>query len=73
MYTEYRKDRPVIGINEEGQDWTLPEVPVKDYSEAMLTEAQEFSDTALIVIGRSGGEGSDLPHDMGAVMDGSWN
>ena len=73
MYTEYRNDRPVIGINEEGQDWTLPEVPVKDYSEAMLTEAQEFSDTALIVIGRSGGEGSDLPHDMGAVMDGSWN
>lgn len=73
MYTEYRSDRPVIGINQEGQDWTLPEIPAEDYSEEVLANAQEFSDTALIVIGRSGGEGSDLPHDMGAVMDGSWN
>lgn len=73
LYTQYREDRPVIGINEEGQDWTLPEVPVADYSEELLANAQEFSDTAVIVLARSGGEGSDLPHDMGAVMDGSWN
>lgn len=73
MYTEYRADRPVIAINDEGQEWTLPEVPAEDYSEEMLANAQEFSDTALIVLARSGGEGSDLPHDMGAVMDGSWN
>lgn len=73
MYTEYRADRPVIAINDEGQEWTLPEVPAEDYSEEMLANAQAFSDTALIVLARSGGEGSDLPHDMGAVMDGSWN
>jgi len=73
MYAEYRSERPVIGINQEGQDWTLPEIPAEDYSEEMLTNAREFSDTALVVIARAGGEGSDLPHDMGAVMDGSWN
>lgn len=72
MYTEYRADRPVIGIND-GQDWTLPEVPVSDYSDEMIQNAKDFSDTAMIVISRSGGEGADLPHDMGALMDGTWN
>ena len=72
MYVEYRADRPAISINE-GQDWTLPEVPVSEYSDEMIANAKEFSDTAVIVIARSGGEGADLPHDMGAVMDGSWN
>ena len=72
MYTEYRADRPVIGIND-GQDWTLPEVPVSDYSDEMIQNAKDFSDTAMIVISRSGGEGADLPHDMGALMDGTWD
>lgn len=72
MYVEYRADRPAIGIND-GQDWTLPEVPVADYSDEIIQNAKDFSDTAMIVISRSGGEGADLPHDMGAVMDGSWN
>lgn len=49
MYTEYRADRPVIGIND-GQDWTLPEVPVSDYSDEMIQNAKDFSDTAMIVI-----------------------
>lgn len=72
MYREYREERPTISINE-GQDWTLPEVPVKDYSEKMMENAKDFSDTAVIVLARTGGEGADLPHDMGAVMDGSYN
>lgn len=72
MYREYREERPAISINE-GQDWTLPEVPVKDYSEKMLENAKDFSGTAVIVLARTGGEGADLPHDMGAVMDGSYN
>ena len=59
MYAEYRSERPVIGINQEGQDWTLPEIPAEDYSEEMLTNAREFSDTALVVIARAGGEGSE--------------
>lgn len=72
MYVEYRADRPAISINE-GQDWTLPEVPIAQYSDEMIQNAKEFSDTAVIVFARTGGEGADLPHDMGAVMDGSYN
>lgn len=72
MYVEYRADRPAISINE-GQDWTLPEIPVAEYSDETIQNAKEFSDTAVIVIARTGGEGADLPHDMGAVMDGSYN
>lgn len=72
MYTEYRSDRPVISIND-GQEWTLPEPPVDQYSDEMLANAREFSDTALIVLARPGGEGADLPHDMGAVLDGTWS
>lgn len=72
MYVEYRADRPAISINE-GQDWTLPEVPIAQYSDEMIQNAKEFSDTAVIVFARTGGEGADLPHDMGAVMEGSYN
>ena len=53
------------------RDWTLPEVPVSEYSDEMIQNAKDFSDTAMIVISRSGGEGADLPHDMGALMDGT--
>lgn len=70
LYTDYRADRPVISINE-GQDWTLPEIPAADYPARVLENAKNFSDTAVIVISRTGGEGADLPHDMGPVMDGS--
>lgn len=72
MYIDYQEERGDITINN-GQDWTLPEPPVSEYSEEMLDNAREFSDTALIVIGRVGGEGADLPHDMGAVLNGSWS
>ena len=70
MYRAYREDRPVISIND-GQDWTLPEVPVAQYSEEMIQNAKDFSDTAVVVLARTGGEGADLPHNMGPVMDGS--
>lgn len=70
LYTAYRPDRPAISVNE-GQDWTLPEIPADEYSQDVLDRAKEFSDTAVIVISRTGGEGADLPYDMGPVMDGS--
>ena len=45
-----------------GQDWTLPEPTQADYEAANIYDnALAFSDTALIVIARSGGEGADLP------------
>lgn len=71
FYTAYRADRPAITINN-GQDWTLPEPVAASYTDAMLTNAKNFSDTAVLVLARCGGEGADLPHDMGAVMNGSY-
>ncbi len=65
LYTEYREDRPEIGMFK--QDWTLPEVPAEDYSDELISNAKEFSDTAMIVITRVGGEGADLPTDMSQV------
>ena len=70
-YTAYRADRPQITINN-GQDWTLPEPTADSYGDTLMNSAKSFSDTALVVIARCGGEGADLPHDMGAVMDGSY-
>ncbi|MBU5593731.1 glycoside hydrolase family 3 C-terminal domain-containing protein [Amphibacillus sp. MSJ-3] len=65
FYTTYRDERPVLGLLE--QDWTLPEPPVNDYSDELLENAEEFSDTAVIVISRSGGEGADLPTNLSDV------
>lgn len=70
FYTAYRAHRPTIAMGT--QDWTLPEPPASTYTDEMMANAKAFSDTALVVIGRSGGEGADLPTDMAAVIDGSW-
>lgn len=68
FYSEYRADRPVINmLQSEGQDWTLPEPTADSYSNELLKNAKEFSDTALIVISRPGGEGVDLPMDVSKV------
>lgn len=70
LYRQYRADRPAISIND-GQDWTLPEIPAAEYSGEVLEHAKDFSDVAVVVLSRTGGEGADLPYDMGPVMDGS--
>ena len=64
LYTDYRKDRPEVGMWE--QDWTLPEVPAKQYSDKLVSDAKDFSDEAVVVLTRVGGEGADLPTDMKA-------
>lgn len=70
FYKEYKDARPAVGMLE--QDWTLPEPAISQYPEGMLDAAEEFSDTALFVVSRPGGENADLPTDMDAVLDGSW-
>lgn len=65
FYTDYRADRPVVGMWE--QDWTLPEPTAASYSDKLISSAQKFSDTAMIVITRVGGEGADLPIDMSKI------
>lgn len=68
FYTEYRAARPMIGMF--GQDWTVPEPTMEEYNAAGIFEsAKEFSDTAVIVIARSGGEGADLPTSIDGSVD----
>ncbi|WP_249367142.1 MULTISPECIES: glycoside hydrolase family 3 N-terminal domain-containing protein [unclassified Actinomyces] len=73
IYRDYRDSRATketisIGFT----DWTLPEPTAEAYTEQVMAEAQAFSDVALVVISRSGGEGQDLPTDMKAVIDGEY-
>ena len=70
FYTDYKADRPSVGMA--AQDWTLPEPNVNLYTDEMMENAKAFSDTAMVVITRVGGEGADLPTDMTSVVDGSW-
>ena len=70
FYTDYCSTRPSVGMAQ--QDWTLPEPNVSLYTDEMMANAKAYSDTAMVVITRVGGEGADLPTDMSAVVDGSW-
>ncbi len=65
FYTDFASERPVVGIGE--QDWTLPEPTVDSYSGDLMDQAKEYSDTALVVITRVGGEGADIPRDVSQV------
>ena len=65
FYVQYRSTRPEVGMWE--QDWTLPEPAVEEYSDELLNQAKQFSDTAMVVITRVGGENSDLPTDVSKV------
>ena len=65
FYTAYRADRPYVGMW--SQDWTLPEPAASTYPAELISNAQAFSDVAIIVISRSGGEQIDLPQDVTAV------
>ena len=70
FYRNYKDTRPSITLLD--QDWTLPEPALSAYSDDLMANAEEFSDTALFVVSRPGGENADIPTDMPAVVDGSW-
>lgn len=63
FYTDYSTERGTIAVTE--ADWTLPEPPASTYSDELVSNARSYSDVAIVVIGRVGGEGLDLPVDMG--------
>ena len=63
FYTNFRSERPSISFF--GVDFTIPEPAMEEYQNANIFEnAKAFSDTALVVIGRSSGEGSDLAMNL---------
>ncbi len=74
MYTEYKSSRDSAGAtNVAYTDWSLPEPPVENYTDELMDGAKEFSDRAMIVISRSGGEGQDAPMDMNALINGTYD
>ncbi len=64
FYTDYATERGAISVT--AADWTLSEPPASTYSDELMDNAKSFSSTALVVLGRVGGEGLDLPIDMNA-------
>ena len=73
MYVDYNPDRNLGGnvVSVNFTDWSLPEPPVDHYTNELMNNAKEFSDVAVVVLARSGGEGQDLPTDMSKVIDGT--
>lgn len=71
MYTDYASERPSADMF--GQNLTLPEPTMDYYTDELMAEAKTFSDTALVVIARGGGENYDLPMDMNAVINGTYS
>ncbi|HEM3019356.1 TPA: glycoside hydrolase family 3 C-terminal domain-containing protein [Streptococcus suis] len=65
FYTENLPEKEgtnIFSLN--GGDYNIYEPTQDKYSEELLTNAKNFSDTALVVISRNGGEGADLPQNM---------
>lgn len=75
MYREYSPTRNLGGnvVSVTFTDWSLPEPTLDYYTDELMDEAHDFSDTAMIVLARSGGEGQDVPLDMKAVIDGTYD
>ncbi|MDO4852468.1 MAG: glycoside hydrolase family 3 C-terminal domain-containing protein, partial [Clostridia bacterium] len=72
FYTDWRTARPNIGMM--GQDWTIPERSIDEYEAAgIFDNAKAYSDTAMIVIARSGGEGADLPKSLDPAVPSTFN
>ena len=65
FYTDYMPERPELGYDV--HTWDLPEPPASTYPSDLIDGAKAFSDTAVIVISRIGGEFADLLHDMSLI------
>ena len=66
FYTDFNSDRAEMSI--ESQSWSLPEPPADTYPADLISNAREFSDVAVIILGRGASEGhNDLPMDVSAV------
>lgn len=68
FYAERAVPRNSEGFS--GNDYSVNEVPVSEYSDELLENAQAFSDVAIVAISRAGGEGGDLPLDMAGYNGG---
>nr|AGS52903.1 beta-glucosidase [uncultured bacterium contig00019] len=72
FYKSHQTEKTASNVLEMlGGGYDVPEVPVSEYSAALLDRAKAFSDTAIIVISRNGGEGADMPLDMAEYTGGT--
>lgn len=67
FYINYNNTRP-LGSGVGATNITLPEPSLSDYSSDLIGGAKAFSDTALIVLCRVGGEDLDLPSDVVSMV-----
>ena len=67
----YTKKQDTNALVMVGGDYNNYEPAKADYSDEIMTNAKEYSDTALIVLTRNGGEGGDLPMDTAAYAGGA--
>lgn len=71
FYTDFLNERPLLGKTQSGNVGTLKsytsefsvlyEPSIDSYSQSLLDECEIFSDTAIVVLSRVGGESSDAP------------
>lgn len=71
FYTERLPQKQDTDIfNLQGGSYDIYEPAAADYPSPLISSAQSFSDTAIVVFSRSGGEGGDLPFDMAGYEGG---
>lgn len=62
MYESYCSVGDGKALNDGVSFFTLKEPTIDYYTEEIMNYARDFSDTAIVVLGRQGGEGVDLPN-----------
>ena len=62
FYDEHFVERTGVGYT--GSNFDINETPLSEYPDTLIEEAKAFSDVAIFVVSRFGGEGADLPMDM---------
>ncbi|MFA9378209.1 MAG: glycoside hydrolase family 3 N-terminal domain-containing protein [Lachnotalea sp.] len=69
---EYYKENATARENGEllGSDFGIYEIPGSDYNTKLIDDAKVFSDVAIVVFSRVGGEGFDCPMDMKGYQGG---
>lgn len=67
-HTVEKKETNIFSLD--GGDYNIYEPAISEYTDELMDSAKEFSDTAILVFGRNGGEGGDLPIDMAGYEGG---
>ena len=68
FYNDHFVERTGVGFT--GNNFDINEPAVNEYSDEMIANAKAYSDVAVFVVSRLGGEGADLPMDMDPNAEG---